>query len=240
MRVAICDDLKSDRDNLKNTLYRIEQEKNIELDIYEYESPVDLYRDYDENPDYKVIFMDVYMPGYLGTDVAMHLREKGYENSIIFCTTSEEHALLGFRAKADGYLVKPYTYEEFKKAVWRLDELFVSEGRRISFTSERIDYDIPIKDIVMIETEGKGCRLYTVREEFFTWKKIGEFKAYADEEEALYQIGRSFIINLNQIETLLDDCVVMKNKATVDFPKREITRIRQDINDYFWKMTRNS
>lgn len=239
MKIAICDDLKEERESLKKNLYKMEQEENVELDITEYDSPEKLLGETGGVNEFQVIFLDIYMPGWVGTDVAMKLRDMGYAGSIIFCTTSKEHALLGFRVKADGYLVKPYTYEEFRAALWRLEGMFSEESKCVSFTSERIDYSIQVKDIIMIETEGKGCRVSCEDESYFTWKKIGEFR---DEipDKGFYQISRSCLINLDRASRLSDDSVTMSSGAVVYFPRRDKVRIKQEINDYFWEKTRSS
>ena len=75
MNVAICDDLKEDRQTLKNALYQLEQEKNIEFDILEFETPEALYKDCDARDELKIIFFDVYMGDILGTDAAKKMRQ---------------------------------------------------------------------------------------------------------------------------------------------------------------------
>ena len=135
MKIAICDDVKADREELKAALFKFEKEKNIEFTILEYSTPKSLYSDCKAREELQIVFFDVYMGDILGTDAAKKMRELGYKGSIIFCTTSEEHALEGFRVQADGYLVKPYSYEEFKEAIVRLESLFQNEQKRIVFTS---------------------------------------------------------------------------------------------------------
>ena len=61
MKVAICDDLKEDRQTLKNALYQLEKEKNIEFDILEFETPEALYKDCNARDELKIIFFDVYI-----------------------------------------------------------------------------------------------------------------------------------------------------------------------------------
>ena len=237
MKVAICDDLKEDRQILKNALYKLEKEKNIEFDILEFETPEALYKNCDARDELKIIFFDVYMGDILGTDAAKKMRQMGYKGSIIFCTTSVEHALDGFRVQADGYLVKPYSYEEFKEALLRLQDVFLHEAKKISFVADRIEYDIPVTDIIFIETSNKGCIVHTVQEDLFTWTKLKEF-ANMEEYECLYQVGRYYIVNLNAIEKVNAENICLKNGVEISMPKREVTKIKQDINDYIWNSMR--
>ena len=237
MKVAICDDLQEDREQLKKYLYQLEKEKNIEFDIHEYDNPTTLFLECAEREDLKVIFFDVYMGDELGTDAAKKMREAGYRGSIIFSTTSQDHALDGFRVQADGYLVKPYSYEDFKRALFRLEEMFKEETKKVSFVSERLEYDLPLSSIYLIETYNKGCIVHTEKEDLFTWTKLKEFVDQI-KEESFYQIGRFFLVNLNSISSIKDDRIVLKNNLKIDLPKREANRIKQDINNFIWKSMR--
>lgn len=237
MKIAICDDQKEERAQLKEALYRLEKEEKIEFTILEYDSPENLYKDCMAREDLKIVFLDVYMGDILGTDAAKKMRALGYRGSIIFCTTSEDYALDGFRVQADGYLVKPYTYEEFREAIARLSELLRNEVKRISFVSERIEYDIPITDIIMIETSNKGCVVHTIFEDLFTWTKLKEFVGNIDTDN-FYQVGRYSLINMDAIEQVKDEQIILTKNLMVDMPKREIIKIKQDINNYIWNSMR--
>ena len=68
--VFIDDDLKEDRQTLKNALYQLEKEKNLEFDILEFETPEALFKDCEVREKLKIIFFDVYMGNILGTDAA--------------------------------------------------------------------------------------------------------------------------------------------------------------------------
>lgn len=238
MKIAICDDLASERLSLIECLRRLEEDRSLEIEITEYTSPVSLIDAPELLSETDILFMDIYMPQMTGTDAVRTLRDQGYTGSVIFCTTSEDHAVESYRLKADGYLVKPYRYEDFLEAIWRLDELFHDEVTRTEFISDRISYNIPIKDILFIETENKGCRVHCANETLFTWKKIGAFEDEVTNESSFYKIGRCYLVNLNQIDKLREEDLLMKDGCTIPYPSREGKKIRQHIKDYYWQMTR--
>ena len=240
MRIAICDDTKEDRDDLKQSLYRLEQELGMEFDLVEYETPSSLleYMLSNDFEVYDILFVDIYMPGFKGTDVVRLLREKGYDGHVVFVTTSTEFALESYSLQADGYLTKPYDYEAFKAAIWRIIGVMEKLGRTISIVSDRIEYNIPLKDIIFIESENKGCMVHTVKENLFTWKKLNAFIAELEAEKNFYHLDRSHLINLNHIEDTGDDDITLSDRSVLYMPTRERNRIHQQINDYFWNITR--
>lgn len=238
MKIVICDDLEKDRIELRSVLLQFEKEKNIEFTIVEYDNPEKLLMDYDTREEPKIVFLDVYMDNVLGTDVAKAMRNKGYQGSIVFCTTSKEHALDGFRVHADGYIVKPYTYNEFKEALVKLDYLFESEQKRITFTSDRIEYEMPYCDIYLIETDSKGCMVHTSNGIMFTWKKMKDFMSEIN-ADCFYQMSRYYLVNMDCIQNLKEESIVLKNGFEVFLPKRDLKKVKQKINDYIWKSMRS-
>lgn len=237
MKIALCDDSNSDLKMLKECLIRLEKETNNEFSITNYNDPERLIQDYQSENIPELVFLDIYMNDTLGTDTAKKLRDLGYRGSIIFCTSSEDHALEGFKVKADGYLVKPFTYKEFRDAIWRLDNLFIQKQKKVSFVSERIEYDLPVSDIVLIETSKKGSIVHTEKEQLFTWKRLKDFIAEID-SEGFYQTGRNYFINIDRIESINSEYIIMETGIKIDIPKMDSIKIRQDINNYIWRTMR--
>lgn len=239
MQVVICDDLEAERKQLKGYLRRLEEENNLELDILEFTSGEALVSYFEKNPFPDIMFLDVYMDKMNGIQCARTLIDRGYDKSIIFCTTSLDHALDGFRLRADGYLVKPYDYKDFTDAIWRCKDIFHSGGKQLTFVSDRFDYRIPFKDVLFIETDARCCVVHTAKEQIRTYKKISEFEAQLCGEPSFLKIHRSCIINMNAISSLDDSEIVFKNEERVFLPARS-KKLQQQINDYFWKRTWSS
>ena len=75
-------------------------------------------------PPFDIVFLDIYLPGENGVDVAGELQRVSPETGIAFVTTSEEHAVDAFSLHALHYLVKPVTTEGIVEAFRRLTRLF--------------------------------------------------------------------------------------------------------------------
>ena len=65
--------------------------------------------------DYDLILMDWNMPGMLGIDVVIKLRESGMKTPIMMVTTEGEktNVVKAVQSGANNYLVKPFTPEDF-------------------------------------------------------------------------------------------------------------------------------
>lgn len=238
MRIVICDDIAEERIKLKGYIRRLEKDDTLELEITEYDCGEALLAAYGKFPIPDVIFLDVYMQGLTGVEVAKKLTEKGYDGSIVFCTTSLDHAVESYKLKADGYLVKPYSYEDFLESIWRCRTRLQKSQKGITFVSERIDYNIPRGKVCFIETSGRACAVHTADGVYTTYKKISEFEAELRDESSFLKLGRCYLVNMNHIKKLSDDCIILSNEESLPLPSRERKKIQQLINDWFWSAAR--
>ena len=115
MRIAVIDDLKSDRQLLISRLNKLLSDNSINGEIYEFEKGID-FINASKQKAFEVAFMDIYIDKENGIEISKLLREFDKECILIFTTTSSDYALEGFKVRAFDYLVKPYTTDELKIA----------------------------------------------------------------------------------------------------------------------------
>lgn len=233
MKVAICDDNELERRKLELFLRRLEKDEQIAFEISMFDSGEALLSECRNGADFDILFLDIYMQGISGISVAKTLSDSGFNGSVVFCTSSVEHAVESYKLKADGYIVKPFEYKDFVDAIWRCRERF--DKKRLSFRAERLDYSLPIGDIFYIETKTRGCGIHTSDKEYLTYKRISEFYDELDIEDGFIRIGRSFIVNLTNAKECDNDELIMKNNETIPLPIREKSKYRQMINDFLLK-----
>lgn len=114
-------------------------------------------------------FLDIFMPGLNGMDVARVLSVLSDPPSIVFVTASESHAVEAFGIGAVDYLLKPIRPERLAEAVARiaklrrqesaaahadeLDVVQIDTGRRTVFVRR--------DDVQFVEAQGDYVRLHT-------------------------------------------------------------------------------
>jgi len=170
-----------------------------------------------------LIFLDIQMPGMTGIDFAKTLTDPP---QIVFTTAFPNFALEGFELNAVDYLLKPVSFDRFKKAVQKCaeklevsqlksnsestelkqDYIFVKADKKlIKVKYSEILYIEGLKDYVIIRTE--AGRVITLQ----TMKSL-EDKMPADK---FMRVHRSFIVNIDKITAINGNVVELIEKNEI-------------------------
>jgi two-component system, LytTR family, response regulator len=155
-----------------------------------------------------VLFLDIQMPDISGIDFLKTLDKKP---SVIFTTAYAEYALDGFELDVADYLLKPFDFSRFLKAVNKISQRNESIGTsKISEQKEQADF-VFIKDgskLVKIQLDEilfvKGSREYvTVVTDASKVMTLQSMKALEDSlPENFIRVHNSFIVNVTRIDSI--------------------------------------
>lgn len=164
--------------------------------------------------DIQLLFLDIQMPQISGVQF---LKSLEYRPKVIFTTAYPDYALEGFNLDAVDYLLKPFTFERFLKAVNKAyqqinlqnkgnevttdkEYMFVKSGYdTVKVRFDEILYIEGLKDYVKIHTTGK------------TVIALMSMKQLEDTlPDNFIRVHRSYIIDFNRIS------MVQKRKVFID------------------------
>ena len=115
MRIAICDDSRTDANKIGFALMDVSPNLVIEY----FENGYDLLSAAEEEPMIDLAFLDIYLKEENGMEIARKLRECSPRTELVFCTSSRDFAVDAFRIRAVDYLLKPYTELDIVRAFAR-------------------------------------------------------------------------------------------------------------------------
>ncbi|MDN4166498.1 LytTR family DNA-binding domain-containing protein [Cytophagales bacterium LB-30] len=165
--------------------------------------------------DIDIIFLDIQMPGMSGMEL-LQTFDNAYE--VILITGVDSYAVQAFENKATDYLVKPFDYNRFLKAVTRAKEnienfrsksekftdlFFKSDSRMVRAEFSNIFYIEAMADYVVIVTENAKYIVHS------TMKGIENRLP----SSMFARVHRSYIVNMKKIEYMEDMAVHMRGKA---------------------------
>ena len=153
-----------------------------------------------------VLFLDIKMPKLLGTEFVRTLRNPP---KVIFTTAHKDYALEGFELDAVDFLLKPFSFERFVRAVTKLTTgndqpagEHVGAGTGEPFLYFRIDrkmVKVELKDIRYIESLKDYSRIVRIEDKPLIVKKpISSIEQQLPAPRFL-RIHRSFIVAIDKI-----------------------------------------
>lgn len=235
--IGICDDEAEELDKTEQLLLAYGKEHpEHEFTTKRFENVNDLLqmtRDKSFVPD--LLLLDIYMPEMLGTAAAKELREIGSTGSIIFLTTSSEHALDAFRVDALQYLVKPINQMDLFAALDKY--LWTAEEKRKKHLLLKIDgmiHRISLADIVSFEAQGKRQCLHLADGSHstlhMTMTALYQMLSHYNE---FVKVGAAYIINLEHIDSLNSHNVCLDTGKNIFLPRGTYQPLKEQYFRYY-------
>jgi DNA-binding LytR/AlgR family response regulator len=162
-----------------------------------------------------LIFLDIEMPNITGFNF---LKSLSTVPLIIITTAFPEHALQGFEVSAVDYLLKPFSFERFVKAVTKAFELnSLRKGTShygthdSEFLLVRVDYNtvkIDINNILYIEGLKDYVKIYCSSRPILTKSTLKNFEAKLPSDNFI-RVHKSFIVSLSKVKSIENNRIII-------------------------------
>ena len=234
IRIAVCDDEKKYLDESEMFLSEYATARNTRFSVEQFKNPFDFLDKLDKGEEYDVYLLDVYMPGLTGVSIATELRRRNDESPVIFLTSSRDHAVEAFGVGATHYLLKPYTKDDFFAAMDKaMHSIEQDKPKTVLMKTVNGYHNISISKIVYCESANHNQTICFADEELASvrisqselWEKLSPFRQF-------YLCGKTYIINLEQIEKILSDTVELTGGKRLAVPRRTMSALKNAYMDY--------
>ena len=234
IRIAICDDEKKYLDESAMLLSEYATARNIRFSVEQFDTPSDFLDKLDKGEGYDIYLLDIYMPGLTGVSIATELRRRNDESPVIFLTSSRDHAVEAFGVGATHYLLKPYTKDDFFAAMDKaMHSTLQDKPKTVLMKTVNGYHNISISKIIYCESANHNQTICFVDEQPASvrisqaelWEKLSPFGQF-------YLCGKTYIINLEQIEKILSDTVEMTTGKCLAVPRRILPALKNAYMDY--------
>jgi len=241
MKIILCDDTASERKSICGHIEKYFREINCPVELFVYESADSLLKDYEslKAKEIKLAFLDIYMPGLSGVELARKIRETDKEIVIVFTTSSPDHGLDGYSVKALQYLLKPIGYDALKDTLDDCMAIFADSLQYIEVIAERVAVKIPLKDITYIEIHAHYGLIHTVNDTIKCRITLDEIEKKLTGKTFL-RTHRSFIVNMKFVKSVEDNDFILTTGETVPIRKNDKLKVKQAYMDYIFAQTRGA
>ncbi|AJH14568.1 MULTISPECIES: LytR/AlgR family response regulator transcription factor [Myroides] len=191
-----------------------------------------------ENNSYDLLFLDINMPYLSGIDFLESITQSPM---VIFTTAYSEYALDGFRLQVVDYLLKPISFKRFYQAAIKAKELFTLKQQSKSEPQDITDNTVYVKhedsfvkidwnDIMYIEAMQNYLKLHLKNRCLIIHQTMIAIEELLPKEH-FFRIHKSFLININHIESISGGRVFIKE---TELP---ISRMRKEalLNEVVYK-----
>lgn len=227
IRIAIIEDEQIHLDRLIAILEQYSKETSNEYKISSFSSPLLFIESF--KCDYDLIFLDIKMPGIDGMQVAHHIREIDPKVVLVFITSLAQYAIEGYSVNAVDYILKPYSYGEFKLKMNRITNKFLNEEKKfILCQKDRAKYKINTKDIYYIETNVHQIEIHTENDSYTRYCALGVIEKEL-QGAGFVKINSCYLVNTRHIASVHKDECTMKNGISLKISRSHT----KEISDLF-------
>lgn len=156
------------------------------------------------------MFLDINMPKLKGLDF---LKTMSNPPKTIITTAYKEHALEGFELSVTDYILKPFSFDRFVKAVQKVTVQNTPKTtnqsvsppaeskNRIFVKGDKKHVQIALDEILYVEAYGNYSKLYTFDEMILCHEKISHFESLLNNGNFL-RVHKSFLVAKNKIKSI--------------------------------------
>lgn len=175
-----------------------------------------------------LLFLDINLPEINGIQLLNTIKAKPV---VIFTTAYKEYALAGYEFNAVDFLLKPFDFERFLKAVNKANNIisksvkqyivYPRQHRHIFVKSDYKLVKINVEDILFVEGLKDYIKIYTKQKLILTLMSMTAIEAKLPSDDFI-RIHRSYIISLSKIDFISRHRVVVGEKfIPISLPYRE-------------------
>jgi len=170
------------------------------------------------NNEIDLIFLDLNMPKLKGFDF---LKTLPNPPGVIITTAYSEYALEGYELNVLDYLLKPFSFERFLKAIQKVKDPTLKNKKtnipneslpastKIFLNSNKKYIQIDINDILYIEASGNYCKVITTETTITTRDKISNLLNKLPKNDFI-QIHKSFAVAHQHINSIEGNLIKIK------------------------------
>lgn len=152
-----------------------------------------------------LMFLDINLPKLSGISLLKSLSDKP---QVIFTTAYSEYALDGYELEVADYLLKPFSFERFVKAVSKVRR-YQSQSPPADNPSKREHFikighehvRIILDEIVYLAADGDYCELWLGEKKYLSSEPLKKWLELLPQEN-FYRVHKSYIVNTKYIHKI--------------------------------------
>lgn len=239
MYIAIIENDIKDAELLNNMILHYCTKHSIEHSTRLFESGEQFIKSY-TGKEYDVIFLDIFMDGMTGMEVATKIRSLSESCLIVFSTQSRDFAVESYSVRAFHYLVKPYGYPELYRVMELCDKALMKRSHYIEVKEGRSLTKIRIGDILFTDYSNHYIYIHMNKKTVRCYKSFDEFSPILLKYPQFLNCYRNCLVNMDKVSTIDGRDFVMENGEKIPIYKKKFVELKEQYADYVFNMLEES
>ena len=205
--ILICDDSIRFASQLRIAVETAMRQRGFRVKIHEFHCAEEIGTEILSSCDIAFLDIDFKDKDYNGIDTARRLRRFNNDAIIIFVTNYIEYAPTGYEVQAFRYILKNEMSQKLEATTDQIIAHLQTERSRIKIQSNGEVIDVPIQNILFIESKGHTLLIHMTVESRLPPKCYSIYSTLSKMEADLKEYGflrihKSYLINMRHIKTL--------------------------------------
>lgn len=231
LRLAVCDD---DEFVIEQIESYIENLKEVPI-VYEVFFSVEEFYSHMSEMDFDAYFLDIEIADASGIQLAERIRQVNQYALVIFMTSYPEYVTDVFDVNTFDFLLKPMTYEKFKKLIYKLsDYIFVSKTNFV-FMHNKNQYALPYQNIIYIEKIKRKAYIHINSKHIYECNMTMEEILKQLATNMFIKINRGCIVNLAMIDEIVREEIHLKSGETLYIARDYKMLVKEKHLNYFMR-----
>ena len=221
MRIAICDDEVFYREQVLGLTQKYAmQNKSKEITVTAFTHAEELLDAVNKSGGFDIYILDVIMPGMNGIELGKALREKGFDERIIYLITSDEFAVASYKVNAADYIIKPAQEDDFissldrvVKSVSDIKDKFIlikTKNGSVKLNFDNLVYaELTKRTVIYHLRDGKTIESVYIRTNF------GDTVKDLVSDNRFVFCGKSLLLNLHHIVGVQNETIVFDSSDKI-------------------------
>jgi DNA-binding LytR/AlgR family response regulator len=230
VNIAVCDDSIELLNELKKIIVKtfIDNKVSIKLQLY---NTGEKFLEAFKEETFDAVFLDVYLPGMNGFQIAEKMNRIRSNTHIIFITSNTELVYECFSYKPFYFIRKDMYEREILRVVPKLIKE-MNQNKLLSFDLHQERVSVLLKDILYVKSDGHSVLLCTHGYAYVYKSTISSMEESLREYDFI-RIHRKYLVNLrymHRINVALDE-VILSNGIHLEmsrYYKKEVIRLHKE------------
>lgn len=170
-----------------------------------------------------LMFLDINMPKLSGIDF---LKSMKHTPLVIITTAYAEYALEGYELDVVDYLMKPFGFDRFLKAVHKVQDVLitrrypdeggskseaVAEEQFVFVKSGKKTFKVNLNDLLYVEALGDYVKIYTTERMIVSYQSLKHIESILPPAK-FPRVHKSYLISLSRVEMIEGNQVRIKDR----------------------------